>query len=209
MHNKKTLLLQVKQNRQVLIFTLPAIITIVIMFIFPFFSGIRYACFNWNGLSNDYQFVGLANFRALLKDETFLMAVKFSLKVMFWSVIIQNFGGLLLALLLDAVPKLKTVLRTTFFLPNVFSAIVVVFAWQFLLTEGFSKLYEIFGWNFLNVSWFSSPALAGWAIILTSSWGAVGYYMLIYFTGLQTSLDKGTQRKTTENELPSLTQCTA
>ena len=26
---------------------------------------------------------------------------------------------------------------------------------------------------------------------------------------IQTSLDKGTQRKTTENELPSLTQCTA
>ena len=25
---------------------------------------------------------------------------------------------------------------------------------------------------------------------------------------LETSLDKGTQRKTTENELPSLTQCT-
>ena len=26
---------------------------------------------------------------------------------------------------------------------------------------------------------------------------------------IKTSLDKGTQRKTTENELPSLTQCTA
>ena len=26
---------------------------------------------------------------------------------------------------------------------------------------------------------------------------------------LETSLDKGTQRRTTENELPSLTQCTA
>ena len=26
---------------------------------------------------------------------------------------------------------------------------------------------------------------------------------------IETSLDKGTQRKTTENELPSLTQCTA
>lgn len=33
---------------------------------------------------------------------------------------------------------------------------------------------------------------------------------LVEFTyTLQTSLDKGTQRKTTENELPSLTQCTA
>lgn len=28
-------------------------------------------------------------------------------------------------------------------------------------------------------------------------------------TTTKTSLDKGTQRKTTENELPSLTQCTA
>ena len=31
----------------------------------------------------------------------------------------------------------------------------------------------------------------------------------LFFTFLETSLDKGTQRKTTENELPSLTQCTA
>ena len=30
-----------------------------------------------------------------------------------------------------------------------------------------------------------------------------------FYVGNQTSLDKGTQRKTTENELPSLTQCTA
>ena len=30
-----------------------------------------------------------------------------------------------------------------------------------------------------------------------------------YIMPKETSLDKGTQRKTTENELPSLTQCTA
>ena len=30
-----------------------------------------------------------------------------------------------------------------------------------------------------------------------------------HYTSKETSLDKGTQRKTTENELPSLTQCTA
>ena len=30
-----------------------------------------------------------------------------------------------------------------------------------------------------------------------------------YIAIKKTSLDKGTQRKTTENELPSLTQCTA
>ena len=30
-----------------------------------------------------------------------------------------------------------------------------------------------------------------------------------FYSLLKTSHDKGTQRKTTENELPSLTQCTA
>lgn len=37
------------------------------------------------------------------------------------------------------------------------------------------------------------------------------WYPFEYFLNVtkQTSLDKGTQRKTTENELPSLTQCTA
>ena len=33
--------------------------------------------------------------------------------------------------------------------------------------------------------------------------------VLACYVVLFTSLDKGTQRKTTENELPSLTQCTA
>ena len=34
-------------------------------------------------------------------------------------------------------------------------------------------------------------------------------YHVWFYRVRKTSLDKGTQRKTTENELPSLTQCTA
>lgn len=35
------------------------------------------------------------------------------------------------------------------------------------------------------------------------------FFKKIIYSKTKTSLDKGTQRKTTENELPSLTQCTA
>lgn len=40
---------------------------------------------------------------------------------------------------------------------------------------------------------------------------AISIFLDSFFGNLKckTSLDKGTQRKTTENELPSLTQCTA
>ena len=38
---------------------------------------------------------------------------------------------------------------------------------------------------------------------------SVAYDTIYWYSKSETSLDKGTQRKTTENELPSLTQCTA
>lgn len=49
-----------------------------------------------------------------------------------------------------------------------------------------------------------------WEIDAQGYGGKVGeYYLNIVNPASETSLDKGTQRKTTENELPSLTQCTA
>ena len=45
------------------------------------------------------------------------------------------------------------------------------------------------------------------AIFYMSEWQAI--FQCEEYSFSETSLDKGTQRKTTENELPSLTQCTA
>lgn len=39
--------------------------------------------------------------------------------------------------------------------------------------------------------------------------GTLNFNVKLMCATSETSLDKGTQRKTTENELPSLTQCTA
>lgn len=61
--------------------------------------------------------------------------------------------------------------------------------------DGFLLLYKR-----LNIGGFSWPRTKEEAMEITPE----QFQML-----MQTSLDKGTQRKTTENELPSLTQCTA
>lgn len=45
--------------------------------------------------------------------------------------------------------------------------------------------------------------------MLCSYFNMKQYETITATDGMETSLDKGTQRKTTENELPSLTQCTA
>ena len=54
-------------------------------------------------------------------------------------------------------------------------------------------------------------ALGFLSVIPRKFWLLPSLVLISYFCYKisETSLDKGTQRKTTENELPSLTQCTA
>ena len=65
-------------------------------------------------------------------------------------------------------------------------------------SESWSDTVKVFNDDFEVLC----PNLSDWLS------GKTPCYDTLYRT-LETSLDKGTQRKTTENELPSLTQCTA
>lgn len=56
----------------------------------------------------------------------------------------------------------------------------------------------------LDLPW---EKLSNKSILITGASGLIGSFLIDVL--METSLDKGTQRKTTENELPSLTQCTA
>ena len=59
------------------------------------------------------------------------------------------------------------------------------------------EIVQMFGWGSSDIN----------DLIINTAGACLGYW--IYYLLSKTSLDKGTQRKTTENELPSLTQCTA
>lgn len=56
----------------------------------------------------------------------------------------------------------------------------------------------------------TAGVIPGFGDSMQSVWAANGIAPSVTaYATKKTSLDKGTQRKTTENELPSLTQCTA
>ncbi|NLG84530.1 MAG: sugar ABC transporter permease [Firmicutes bacterium] len=95
------------------------------------------------------------------------------------NVIFANLLGLVLALALDTRIRLRNVLRSCFFLPNVLSLIVVAFMWSFVFRLIFPKLTGI-------DIWLGSPELAPVAVVIVSVWQACGYYMVIYLAGLQT-----------------------
>jgi len=101
-------------------------------------------------------------------------------------------GGLALGLALLINQRLRgiNVFRTIYFMPVVVSIVVVSLLWRFIY-DGQSGLLN----NLLSalsfgaipkVDWLGNPSTALGAIIAMSIWQAVGFYMVIWLSGLQT-----------------------
>src|SRR5512139_2827996 len=71
------------------LFLLPALILFLLFVIYPIFRSIYFSMFNWNGLGPAVNFVGLANFKAILFDKVFIKALWNVLLIVIFSLAIQ------------------------------------------------------------------------------------------------------------------------
>jgi raffinose/stachyose/melibiose transport system permease protein len=174
-----------KQNRSLLIFTLPAIIVYIIFKLLPALFGIFYSVTDWNGLNKNFNIIGLDNFKEIFSDVYFWNSIVFTLKYVFVMVIVANVLALLLATLIESLRKAKGFFRTIFFMPNMISMIIGGYMWMFIFTKVLYYFADNYGMKFLDHSWIGNPKWSFVAIIIVSSWAMVGYLMIIYIAALQ------------------------
>lgn len=175
-----------KQTVETVLYTLPAIILVVVMIYIPFVMSGYYSLTEWNGISKDPVFIGLKNFQTLFsKGSDFAKSLIFTAKYTVLFMIIANVFALMLAVIL--VKKLKTanILRGIFFIPYIMSMTIVGFIWKFIFSQGFAKLFEMTGMEFLNLSWLGDPNLAFYSVVFVGIWQSVGFYVVLYIAGLQ------------------------
>jgi multiple sugar transport system permease protein len=78
------------------------------------------------------------------------------------------------------------VFRSMFFVPNVVSLVVVALTWQVMLVDkvGFvNRLFELFGLS--GYSWLGDPNITLYSVLFVTVWFLMGYYMIIFLSGLQ------------------------
>ena len=124
-----------KQTVETVLYTLPAIILVVVMIYIPFVMSGYYSLTEWNGISKDPVFIGLKNFQTLFsKGSDFAKSLIFTAKYTVLFMIIANVFALMLAVIL--VKKLKTanILRGIFFIPYIMSMTIVGFIWKFIFS---------------------------------------------------------------------------
>lgn len=172
--------------KEIAIFVMPLMILYSIFFILPFFEGIYYSLFNWDGISTTKKFIGLDNYIELFtNDPDYFKSLVFTLKYVFFNVLVTNALALALAIVCNSKLKSKKFLRTCFFLPNVISMLIVGYIWRFMFNQGCAALYKMTGWDFFNISWLGGGNVTVAAMVIVATWQSVGYIMIIYLSGLQ------------------------
>jgi raffinose/stachyose/melibiose transport system permease protein len=168
-------------------FALPALLLFAFVVIVPSVRGVYYAFTNWDGLDPHFSFVGLGNFRAILKDPTATLVIRHTIVIAVAVTIIQNGLGLLLALGVNSAIKSRNVLRVFLFAPAVITPIVTAFLWRNLLgpTGAINSLLGAVGLRSWQQDWLGNPKLALWSIVAVVVWQFSGYSMVIFVAGMQ------------------------
>jgi ABC-type sugar transport system permease subunit len=137
---------------------------------------------------NVVEFVGLANFSALLfADPVFWKAVTNTALFTVVATAIDVVGGLLLALCLFARAPLALVLRVVWFTPVLMSYVVVGILWVWIfdydwgLANASLRFLGLGGWE---QSWLGQPSTALWSVLAAHEWKWLGFNMIVFLAAL-------------------------
>lgn len=166
-------------------FVFPALAFVLIFADIPFFQGLIYSLFDWNGISSHKEFVGLENFvKVFTTDPFFWKSLKFTMRFALYNVVIVNVVALAIAMALTKQTKLSYAGRAFYYIPYIISLTAVSTIWRFILTTGFDSIYDFTGWEFFDWSWLGSPKLAFYVVVFVASWRGIGFYMVSYIAGI-------------------------
>ncbi|MGH7266312.1 MAG: carbohydrate ABC transporter permease [Candidatus Rokuibacteriota bacterium] len=170
---------------------LPALFWIGLLVAYPFGMALYY------GLSNTVigqggSFVGLANFRALLGDDTFRQTLQNSVIFTVTAVAAKTVLGLSLALILHRTLRFKRLIRGLVLLPFVIPTALSTLGWLWM----FDSLYSVITWTLnrvvlgpvgftpMEVTWLGSPVLAMSAVIVVNIWRGLPFFAVTVLAGL-------------------------
>lgn len=164
----------------------PAVAIFFVFHTYPVLMGIFYSFTNWNGLSPDYDFVGLRNYLNVFRDGNVLDAYGFTIKFALLTTVIVNTISLVVAMGLNARIRLKNFFRGVYFLPNVLSMLIVGFIFNYLFSNVFPDAFERLGWESLAFNILGKENTAWIGVVIVTVWQATAFNIMLYLAGLQT-----------------------
>ena len=181
----------VKEGRGIswlaLIWIAPAVILIVLFFIYPLIQTLIYSFQN----ADSSAFVGLKNYQFVFTDSAMLEALRNNLLWLVLGTVLTVGLGLIVAVLVDRV-KIEAVIKSALFIPMAISFVGASVIWKFIYDYAPSGSTQIGLLNaFIGLfrippqSWLTNPVFNNFALIAIYTWMWTGFSVVIISAALK------------------------
>lgn len=171
-----------------LMFMMPAFIIFSMFIVIPMISSFYFSLTDWNGLNPHFNFIGLKNYRNLIRDTEVWIALKNTVIFALLVTILQNVLSLGLAMLVDGTGWITRFLRVFYLIPALLSALAIGFIWSYMYNPVFGVInmaLENIGLSSWTQDWLGDPKWSMLSVVFTNIWQWAGLSLVIYLAGLQ------------------------
>lgn len=152
----------------------------------PTLYAMQISLYDWQLLGGEQPWVGLANYKALFKDEVFWKSLKNTFIYVLVGVPVQIALGIGVALLIQRINRFQGLFRMLYFIPYVTSSVAVAWVWRWIMQEHGGLFNQILlGLGFPAQKLLGSPSQAIYVIIAAIVWQGLGFSMVIFLAGLE------------------------
>jgi ABC-type sugar transport system permease subunit len=170
------------------LFLLPALLLIAAFTLLPFVQGVALSFQSWDGVGRDTPFVGLRNYERVLGDAIFWTSLWNAAVFGLIGFLVGNAISLGMAVAVSANPRGASFFRIAYYLPGVFSVVVVGLTFQWLLQPSVglvNRTLVALGLVALKHNWLSEPGTALPSVAAVYVWYHWGFGFLLFLAGLQ------------------------
>jgi multiple sugar transport system permease protein len=175
--------MRLRRNLTTLSFLAPALIGIIVFFLYPLISAAYFSLTKFDLLSVP-KWVGLDNYRSMAEDPFLLQAARNTLWMVAIYVPARVIGAIGLSMLLTQLKRGAGFFRTVFYLPALVPPVAATIAFVYLLKPGtgpVNHFLSVLGIN--GPLWFNSPTWAKPSLVLLGLW-AIGDLMIIFLAAV-------------------------
>jgi putative chitobiose transport system permease protein len=156
-----------------------------IFVVYPIIAVIYYSFTDYD-IATPPVWIGLDNYRHLLEDDTFWLALTHSFVYLIVTPILI-FLSIVLAIVVNRRLRGIHIFRALYFVPAVAGSIAIGLAWRWLFERSGFINSMLISWGVIDtpVQWLATPAFVLPIAMMLTVWAGVGYYSVIFLAGLQ------------------------